>query len=144
MATPEIKEARLADAKVFVGAKQEELRGAGPEDFFSVEAVGDFGAMQVGVQEDVMLTQIRRAGFVATFTFLGACSGVNKLLELADKGSAFAIGINYNDFTINGAANVMNIGAWVASAGTATRTITVNIARIAGDLTKGIGKTVSV
>lgn len=144
MALPEIKEARLADAKVFVGSKQEELRGAGPEDFFSVEASGDFGSMVVGVQEDVMLTQIRRAGFIATFTFIGACSGVDRLLEFADKGAAFPIGINYNDFTINGAANVMNIGAWVASAGTLTRTITVNIARIAGDLTKGIGKSVSV
>ena len=139
-----ITEARLADAKVFVGAKQTELEGAGPEDFFSIEVDGDVGTMVSGVQGDVMLVQAVRRGYMGTFTFMGASSAVNVLLGLADAGSAFGIGINYNDFSLTGAATVRNVGAWVASNGTNTRTIVLNIAVIAGDQTKGIGKTVNV
>jgi hypothetical protein len=144
MAAPEIKEARLGDANVFVGAKQEQLRGAGPDDYFSVEANGDYGTMVSGIQEDVMLVQQRRSGFVATFTFIGACSGVDKLLDFADKAAAFLINITYNDFSLSGYANVMNIGAWVASSGTNTRTITVNIAKVSGATNRSIGRTVEV
>lgn len=139
-----ITEARLADAKVFVGAKQTLLEGAGPEDYFSIEVDGDVGTMVSGVQGDVMLVQQVRSGYVGTFTFVGASNAVNVLLALAAAGAAFAIGVNYNDFSITGAATVRNVGAWAASAGTNTRTIVLNIAVIAGDQTKGIGKRVEV
>ena len=139
-----ITQAQLADAKVFVGSKQILLQGAGPDDYFSVELDGDVGTMVSGVHGDVRLVGQTRSGFVATFTFLGASDAVNRLLAYAEGGTPFAIGINYNDFSITGAATVRNVGAWTASAGANTRTIVVNIARIAGDQTKGIGRTVEV
>lgn len=141
---PEIKEARLIDARTFVGAKQTLLTGAGPDDYFSIEQDGDAGTMVSGVQADIMLVQQLRAGYVATYTFLGSCGGVDTLLELYEAGAVFLINVNYNDFTLTAAANVRNVGAWVASAGNNTRTIVLNLAKIAGDTTKSIGKTVVV
>lgn len=142
MANPEFSQAQLADAKVFVTAKQVLLQGAGPDDYFSIELDGDISNMVTGVQGDAMLVGLVRSGFIGTFTFMGYCSGVNKLLELAAAGTPFTIGINYNDFSISGVATVKNVGAWVASAGTNTRTMILNIVRIAGNQERGIGKTI--
>lgn len=134
----------LINARVFVGAQQTLLGGAGPDDYFSIEPDGDAGTMVTGVQGDVMFVQQIRNGYVGTFTFVGGCSGVNTLLELYEAGSPFLINVNYNDFTLTAVANVRNIGAWMASAGNNTRTIVLNMAKLAGDTTKSIGKTVVV
>ena len=140
----EIIQGQLIDARVYVGAKQDLLSGAGPDDYFSIELDGDTGAMVSGVQGDVMFVQQIRNGFVGTFTFMGACSGVRVLLELAESGVPFLFKVAYNDFTLTGAANVRNVGAWVASAGNNTRTIVLNIAKISGQTNRSIGKTVVV
>lgn len=142
MANPEISEARLVDARVYVTSKQTELRGAGPDDFFSIEIDGDISNMTSGIQGDAMLVGLVRNGYVGTFTFLGYCSGVTKLLELAGAGAPFVISVNYNDFSINGVATVRSPGAWIASAGSPTRTIVLNIVAITGNQETGIGKKV--
>lgn len=140
----EIKQAQLIDARIKVGAEQTTLGGAGPDDYFSIEADGDFGTMVTGVQGDVMLVNQVRVGYRCTVTFMGACSGVDKLLELAEAGAPFLFSCNYNDFSLTGAANVGNVGAWVASAGNNTRTMTINVAKISGATDKSIGKSVNV
>lgn len=140
----EIKEARLIDARPLVGAKQDVLQGAGPDDFFSIELSGPVGTAVGGVQGDAMLVQQVRSLYVATFTFLGACSGVDLLLDLSEAGAAFLFSVTYNDFSLKGAANVMDVGAWVASAGNNTRTMTLNIVKISGNTNKSIGRTVTV
>lgn len=144
MATPEIKEARIVDAKTFVGAAQTPLYGAGDQDYFSIALSGDIGSAVAGVQGDVMLVQRQNNLYVVTYTFLGASQAVTTLLQLAAIGSAFPFKVSYNDFSLLGWANVQSVGEWVASVGTTSRTIVLNVAKVSGATDKSIGRTLQL
>jgi hypothetical protein len=140
----EIKEARLVDAKIFVGPQLERLRGAGDGDYFSIALGGDTGSAVSGVQGDVMLVQRLQNLYVATHTFIGASRAVAAILEQYETGVAFLYKASYNDFTITAWANVGSVGEWVASAGTLSRTMVLNLAKISGNTAASVGRTLQV
>lgn len=138
-----LKHIRLADATVQVGPALTRLDGFG-EDIFSLEPASDVGSALGGVQGDGMFVSREQNVYVATFTFMQASDGVTLLLALHATKSPFKVNFAFGDFTLFGAGHMMNLGAWAASLGTLTRTMTMNVYKISGNTEVSIGADVSV
>ena len=141
MANPEINQVILNAAKFLVGPKLERLRGAA-DDYFTISRASDVGAIMGGIQGDVMLSSRDQNAYTASITMMQSSSAVRTLLDLQALGVAFPVAVEFNDFTFNGWAVVVNTGDVAASLGTTTRTITLGMAYQSGNVNSGVGKTV--
>lgn len=139
----EITSFNLNAAKVLVGPKLTRLMG-GADDYFSIESTSDVGAIIGGIQGDVMMTTREQNAYMGTLTMFSASSSVGTVLKLWRVGTTFPVQIEFNDFTFNGWAVVVNLGAWAASLGTNTRTMTLGLAYQSGNLESGVGEVVGV
>jgi hypothetical protein len=140
----EITRASISAAKIFVGVDMERVMGAADE-YFSVETDGDIGAVVKGAQGDTMHVGMTVNAYTMSLQLIPASSAVGLLLRTARQtGNAFPIAASFNDFSLNGIATVINIGAWTASATPGTRTMTLGISKITGNTETGIGEVLQV
>lgn len=133
---------RLVDALVLVGPQKAQLQGYG-DDLFTVAPAADEGSMQRGAQGDVMLVQSVNNGYIVTLTFMTASRSIQTILDLHSTLGIWDIAISYGDFNLVGFASLMNRGEVVASLGNLTRTITLNVARVSGNLNSAPGNVVA-
>lgn len=133
---------RLVDALVLVGPQQVQLQGFG-DDLFSLAPAADEGSMITGAQGDVLLVSRVLNGYVLTLTFFTASQGINEVLTLHSTLGVWPISIAYGEFNMTGWASLMNRGEVSASLGNLTRTLTVNIARVAGNINVAPGQVVA-
>lgn len=133
-----ITNAQLNAAKFLVGPNKKRLKGAA-EDFWSIATMGDTGTVVQGCQGDVMLVSNVVNAYTASITVHQASPAVGDLLKLI--GNSFPVAVSMNDFSFVGFAIVTNPGEWVAGLGTSTRTITLGMAYVSGNITTGVGET---
>lgn len=126
----------LNASKFFVGPKLTKLEGAA-DDYFTISLASDLGAGMGGIQGDVMLVTRTQNLYNGTLTVMQGSAAVGTLLSL--KNSYFKTKISFNDFSFNGKSVIVNIGDWVASLGTLTRTITLAMAYESGNVDVGVG-----
>lgn len=129
-------QAQLNAAKFLVGANKKRLKGAA-EDFFTIAQMGDTGTVIQGCQGDTMLVSNVNNAYTATITVQQASPAVGDLLSLI--GAAFPVAISFNDFSFIGFAVVTNPGEWVAGLATSSRTITLGMTYVSGNITSGVG-----
>lgn len=135
--------AQLNAAKFFVGPDLTRLMGAG-DDYFEITQSSDIGSGIGGIQGDVMLTNRIQNLYNASLTLIPASGAVGTLLSLAALGAEFPVKVNFNDFEFVGVAIVQNVGAWAASLGATSRTITLLMAYQSGNIETGVGRTAVV
>lgn len=133
-----ITNVQLNAAKFLVGPNKKRLKGAA-EDFFTIATMGDTGTVVQGMQGDVMLVSNIVAAYTATITVQQASQATAVLLSLI--GNQFPVAISFNDFSFIGFAVVTNPGEWVAGLATSSRTFTLGMAYVSGNITSGIGET---
>ena len=139
MPSPVTSAINLNAAKFLVGPKLIPLRGAA-DDFFVISQLSDVGAVQGGIQGDVLLVSRVQNAYTAAITVNQASAAIGTLLNLGALGTEFPVAIEYNDYTFNGWAIVMNTGDVAASLGTTTRTITLGLAYQSGNVNSGVGR----
>lgn len=141
---PEITRASIAAAKVLVGIDQERVMGAADE-YFTIGYDGDLGAVVKGAQGDTMHVDMIVNAFTMSLQVLPASSAVGLLLRTKQQtGNTFPISISFNDFSFKGIATVVNAGDWTASTTPGTRTMTLGLSYISGNVLAGIGEVVQV
>ena len=140
MSNPVTNAINLNAARFLVGPKRVPLRGAA-DDFFVISQLSDVGAIQGGIQGDVLLISRSQNGYTASITVNQASPAIGTLLGLAALGNEFPVSIEFNDYTFNGFAVVMSTGDVAASLGTTTRTITLGMAYQTGNVNSGVGRT---
>lgn len=128
--------AQLNAAKFFVGPELTRLRGAA-DDYFTIALASDIGVGVGGIQGDTMLVTRLQNLYTASLTLLQASAAIKTLLDLQEAN--FKVKVQYNDFSLVGEAVLVNTGELAASLGTTTRTITMSIAKVAGNTNSGIG-----
>lgn len=133
---------RLVDALVLVGPQKTQLQGFG-DDLFTLAPAADEGSMITGAQGDVMLVQRVLNGYVLTLTFFTASQGIRTILNLHSALGVWDIAVTYGDFNMTGFASLMNRGELTASLGNLTRTMTINIANVAGNINAAPGTIIS-
>lgn len=133
---------RLVDALVLVGPQQVQLQGFG-DDLFSLAPAADEGSMITGAQGDVLLVSRILNGYVLTLTFFTASQGITTILDLHSTLGVWPISVAYGDFNMTGFGSLMNRGEVSASLGNLTRTLTINIARVAGNINAAPGSVVA-
>jgi hypothetical protein len=129
---PAITDIRLTDALVQVGPGLTRLDGFG-DDKFTLAPASDVGSAVGGIDGDVMFVGRIQNLWVMTITFLTAAPGINTLLLLHAAQAAFPFSCTYGNFNLTGYAKMMNLGEVVASLGTTTRTMTMNVAKVSGN-----------
>ena len=139
----EITSANLNAARVLIGPKKTRVLGAA-EDFWSLEFMGDIGALLSGVQGDTMHVIRMNNAFTFNLNVMPASSAVRTVLTQWATGIPFAIAIDFNDFSFNGIASLINAGAWAANGTTAPRALQMGLSYISGNLLAGIGEVVNV
>lgn len=140
----EITRASISAAKVLVGVDLERVMGAADE-YFTISYDGDIGAVVRGAQGDTMHVGMTVNAFTMSLQLIPAGSAVGLLLRTARQtGNAFAISVSFNDFSLKGIATIINAGEWAASATPGTRTMTLGISYISGNIDAGIGELLQV
>lgn len=135
--------AQLNAAKFLVGPDLTRLMGAG-DDYFEITQGSDIGSAVGGIQGDVMLMTRIQNLYNASLTLIPAAAAVGTLLSLAQLGAEFPVKVNFNDFEFVGVGIVQNVGAWAASLGATSRTITLLMAYQSGNIETGVGRTAIV
>lgn len=133
---------RLVDALVLVGPQQVQLQGFG-DDLFTLAPGTDEGSAISGAQGDVLLVSKINNLYVLTLTFFTASQGITTILNLHQTLGVWPISVAYGDFNMTGFGSLMNRGELTASLGNLTRTMTINIANVAGNINAAPGTIIS-
>ena len=139
----EITSANLNAARILIGPKKTRVLGAA-EDFWSLEFMGDVGALLAGLQGDTMHVIRQNNAFTLNLNLMPASSAVRTVLNQWATGIPFGIAIDFNDFNFVGIATLINAGAWAANGTPAPRAMTLGLSYISGNLQSGIGRVENV
>lgn len=123
---------RLTDALVLAGPQFEQVEGYG-DDKFTFGRVGDVGAMLSGIDGDTVHILRQQNGWILSFTFFTAASGIGLLERLHETLGIFPVKVSYGLFSVTGVANMLNMGEVTASLGNNTRTMTAGVSKISGN-----------